>query len=214
MTHVSMIDRLMDLPVVFNLSHVARILKLNIEHSRDVNKIHVYLDRWKKKGLIQSAGPRSGIYYNLLMQRDAADECRGEALLMLYPSAVMCGNSVLHADGWTTQIPDKLEVAVLKRPSYASLYHFDIQSRSRDWYVQFNDHIVKQARWSLGGIPSMTPVAAFVDMIERSVTLADDDLDIPEEALPVIAGICHKNGIALPNWLSEKISVGKNEFSI
>jgi len=44
------------------------------------------------------------------------------ALEFEYPSAILIGESVLHAAGWITQIPAQLSVAVLRRRSYADLF--------------------------------------------------------------------------------------------
>jgi len=44
------------------------------------------------------------------------DQLRVAALLFEYPSAMLCGESVLHASGWITQIPASLSVAVLLAP--------------------------------------------------------------------------------------------------
>jgi hypothetical protein len=54
--------------------------------------------------------------------------------LFEYPSAILCGESVLHAAGWITQIPAQLSVTVLSRPSYVSLHGFEIRGRPLQWF--------------------------------------------------------------------------------
>jgi len=60
----------------------------------------------------------AGIYFNKLRVPQVDASLRISALLFEYPSAILCGESVLHAAGWITQIPARLSVSVLSRPSY------------------------------------------------------------------------------------------------
>jgi len=65
-----------------------------------------------------TAGERARLYFNKLKCNEVDGSLRIAALLYKYPSAMLCGESVLHAAGWITQIPARLSVAVMSRPSY------------------------------------------------------------------------------------------------
>src|SRR6185437_16288909 len=107
-------ERLRDLPEAFTLAAFRRLTGFS------ENAAAVCLHRWKKKDLIEPAGERAGIYFNKLKNPQPDTTLRIEALLYEYPSAILCGESVLHAAGWITQVPAQLTVAVLLRPTYVS----------------------------------------------------------------------------------------------
>jgi len=60
----------------------------------------VCLTRWKDKGLVEAAGERARLYFNKLKCNEVDGSLRIAALLFEYPSAMLCGESVLHAAGW------------------------------------------------------------------------------------------------------------------
>ena len=126
-------DRLARLPSVFSLATASRMLDMSRQQTL------AYLGRWRARQWLEPAGPRAGIYFNLIANAQAADVHRTDALLMLYPSAVLIGESVLHAAGWTTQIPSTLQVAVEKtsaRRSYKQLDGFTLHPRPLSWFVR------------------------------------------------------------------------------
>lgn len=77
----------------------------------------VCLRRWKQKGLVEPAGERAGIYFNKLRAREVDSALRVAALLFEYPSAILCGESVLHSAGWITQIPGCPQFGVIRFPA-------------------------------------------------------------------------------------------------
>jgi hypothetical protein len=95
----SALIRLKELPEAFTF---AGFCKLN-HFSNQVAA--VCLRRWKEQGLIEPAGDRARIYFNKLRAPEVDSALRVAALLFEYPSATLCGESVLHAAGWITQIP-------------------------------------------------------------------------------------------------------------
>lgn len=104
----SALERLRAGPVVFNVNQATRYLGAG-----DNDMASVYLARWKKRGMVQNTGSRSGVYFNLVANPKATEEHLVDALLSAFPSAVLIGASVLHDAGWTTQIPSKLQIACL-----------------------------------------------------------------------------------------------------
>jgi hypothetical protein len=119
---------LRELPEAFIFAGFCKLTRLSNQAAS------VWLTRWKEKGLIEAAGDGARIYFNKLKCNEVDGSLRIAALLFEYPSALLCGESVLHASGWITQIPARLSVAVLSRPSYVSLHGFDLYGRPLSWF--------------------------------------------------------------------------------
>lgn len=100
-----------------------------------------------------------------------------------YPSATLCGESVLHAAGWITQIPAQLSVAVLSRPSYVSLHGFDIRGRPLSWFRKIHSLMDPSETKRIYGLRALTPALALADMYAdpKAWHPNPDDLDIPTE---------------------------------
>ena len=117
----SAIERLRALPPVFRGS------ELSLRFGWDTHEAGEYLRRWKRRDLVKPAGPRAGVYFNLISETSAPETHLEEAIAMLFPSAVVVGASVLHDAGWTvlqaliTQIPRQLDVAVLRRRTFPAI---------------------------------------------------------------------------------------------
>jgi hypothetical protein len=145
------------------------------------------LARWTEAGLAWPAGPRSGVWYNLLKRQEITAEMKGTACEILYPSAVLTGESVLHNAGWTTQIPANISVAVLSRRTYAKLDGFEITGRPKAWFVRVHPSIIAphEAEFSTYSLRTLPPALALADLYAREDAWRphDDDLDIePEQA--------------------------------
>jgi hypothetical protein len=152
----SALTRLRELPEAFTF---AGFCKLNRFSN---NAASVCLRRWKEKGLIEPAGERAKIYFNKLRSRQIDSALRVAALLFEYPSAILCGESVLHAAGWITQIPAQLSVAVLSRPSYVSLHGFDIRGRPITWFRKIHpllEPTTEKRVYGLRALPPPLPLA-------------------------------------------------------
>lgn len=145
----------------------------------------VALSRMKAAGLIESAGNRSGIYYNLFKNKNAKDEQMVNALLFEYPSAVLCGESVLHNAGWITQIPSAISVCVLKRLSYQKIDGFSIFGRDVDWFKNNHEKFLstETAEFSTFGLKSVTPEFALADLLHNGAGIDMDDVYIPDEKI-------------------------------
>lgn len=134
-TRKSATDWLRELPVVINRLAAARAMGI------DPQRMSIYLARWEGAGLIQNSGSRTGIYFNLLKDAQAPENHRVDALLMTYPSATLIGESVLHAAGWITQVPRRLQVAVLSRRSYVAQDAVDVVGKPRGWFIHAHPFI-------------------------------------------------------------------------
>jgi hypothetical protein len=173
----SALTRLRELPEAFTF---AGFCKLNRFSN---NAASVCLRRWKEKGLIEPAGERAKIYFNKLRSPQVDGALRVAALLFEYPSAILCGESVLHAAGWITQIPAQLSVAVLSRPSYVSLHGFDIRGRPLSWFRKIHPLMEPSAEKRVYGLRALPPALALADLYaDRDGWHPDpDDLDIPAQ---------------------------------
>jgi len=151
--------------------------------------------------MVQSTGPRSGVYFKLVANPKAAEEHLLDALLFAFPSAVLIGASVFHDAGWTTQIPSKLQIACLAerdgRRTVPVWDQVEFFLRPREWYQQFHPHM--QRGETYGPIASLTPAAALVDAYLRpdgSEWQPDaDDLDIPDDCKPELESAWKQAGL-------------------
>ena len=173
----SALTRLRELPEAFTF---AGFCKLNRFSN---NAASVCLRRWKEKGLIEPAGERAKIYFNKLRSPQVDSSLRVAALLFEYPSAILCGESVLHAAGWITQIPAQLSVAVLSRPSYVSLHGFDIRGRPISWLRKIHPLLESSTEKRVYGLRALPPELALADLYADPGGWHPDpdDLDIPDQ---------------------------------
>lgn len=173
----SAIDRLRSLPEAFTLAAFRRLTGLS------ENAAAVCLHRWKTKDLIEPAGERAGIYFNKLKIPHPDTALRIEALLHEYPSAILCGESVLHAAGWITQVPAQLTVAVLLRPTYVSFRGFEIRGRPLSWFNAVHGDVTARGNDRVYGMRALPPALALVDLYgDPNAWHPDpDDLDMPPD---------------------------------
>lgn len=167
------VSRLRDLPPVFSLT----VLAARLGGSKE--KAAIYAKRWKEAGLVAPAGPRLGIYFNLVVNPQAATDMALQALQIGFPEAVICGESVLHDAGWTTQIPWMTQVIVSDRRSLPEFYGFELHKRPMSWFVEFADQIQRES------FPRLTPAGALADLWKNNgrngVRLWLPDIDDLEE---------------------------------
>lgn len=190
----SAIDRLRSLPEAFTLAGFRRLTGFS------ENAAAVCLHRWKTKDLIEPAGDRAGIYFNKLKTPQPDTALRVEALLYEYPSAVLCGESVLHAAGWITQIPAQLTVAVLLRPTYVSFRGFEIRGRPLAWFTAVHADVSAPGNDRVYGMRALPPALALVDLYGDAKTWHPDpdDLDVPPEHTREVFSGSDKLQIPLP----------------
>jgi hypothetical protein len=175
-TYVSGAERLRRLPEVFSVNTLG--LLMNIPKPTAL----VYLSRWRAKAWVEPAGPRCGVYFNLVRNPQSTREHRALALLMEYPGATLMGASVLHAFGWTTQIPTRMHVAVERRRIYVQFTGFDLHPKSLEWFRTVAYAKAKGAYIPIYGLRAITPAWALADLFETPNAWhpESDDLDVPQ----------------------------------
>lgn len=200
----SAIDRLRNLPEAFTFAAFRRLTGFS------ENAAAVCLHRWKMKDLIEPAGERAGIYFNKLKAPQPDTALRIEALLYEYPSAILCGESVLHAAGWITQIPAQLTVAVLSRPTYISLHGFDIRGRALSWFKAVHADVSARGNDRVYGMRALPPALALVDLYADPEAWHPDpdDLDVPPGQGDQVLSGSERLRIPLPAPLRDALLVG------
>lgn len=203
----SAIDRLRSLPVAFTFAGFRRLTGFSEQAAA------VCLHRWKRKDLIEPAGDRAGIYFNKLKCPQPDASLRVQALLFEYPSATLIGESVLHAAGWITQIPARLTVAVLRRPTYVSFRGFEIRGRPLAWLKTVHSVINAPASERVYGMRALPPAFALVDLYAdpKGWHPDPDDLDIPADQLSEVHSACEQLRVRLPAPLSHAVRLAAND---
>lgn len=191
---IDAVSRLRSLPEVFTLGGFCKSTGFSQKAAA------VCLRRWKTRGLIQPAGDRAGIYFNTLKSPEIGSAQRIDALLFEYPSAILCGESVLHGAGWITQIPAGLSVAVLSRPSYVSLHGFEIHGRSRSWFKKIHSAVNATDNPRRYGLRALPPALALVDLYadDKAWHPDIDDLDIPDDCTGAVLAASKLLKVDLP----------------
>lgn len=194
-------ERLAALPAVVTLPMLCRSQGWTPEHAS------VYVARWAKKGLLERTGPRTGVYFNRVADPDATAHHRVAALLAVHPTAVLAGESVLHAAGWTTQTPTAVSVAVLARPTLPQIDGFVLMPRPRRWFVAQHPYRVdpEQASWNTHGLPSLPPSLALLDAYAdpRAWHPDPDDLDVDDAGRAEVAHLLRRGTWEAPAALQE-----------
>jgi hypothetical protein len=126
---------------------------------------------------------RARLYFNKLKCNEVDGSLRTAALLFEYPSAMLCGESVLHTAGWITQIPARHSVAVISRPSYVSLHGFDIHGRPLSWFKKIHPSVDLSLDKRIHGLRTLPTPLALADLYgdPKGWHPDVDDLDIPQE---------------------------------
>ncbi|MCW3784299.1 hypothetical protein [Defluviimonas salinarum] len=193
-TRIRAFDRLRELPEVFTLNTAAAML------GGDTNLASTYIARWKEMGFVSSLGPRTGVHFNLLRNPEAASERRMEAIAYLFPGAVLGGVSAVHAAGWTTQIPRRLEILIPVRRSCPAVDGVEIGQRPRSWFR-------KAASWiaAPGPVPGIDPAFALADAWKTGDWRPDpDDIEWDEVDAERLELAFAEVGLSIPeDWRDE-----------
>ena len=193
----SAIERLRALPPVFRGSD------LSLRFGWSTHEAGEYLRRWKGRDLVKPTGPRAGVYFNLIAETSAPETHLGEAIAMLFPSALVVGASVLHAAGWITQIPRQLDVAVLRRRTFPALKGVVLHPRSIFWYRLVHSRL-ERAEGQV--VPRLDPAFALADALKyRDGWVPEpDDVEFTEaEDAERFLRACKTLRVALdPEWLN------------
>lgn len=138
----------------------------------------LYVNRWIKAGFLRKAGPRSGVYYNLIA--DPQWEAHiPEAVRKRFPNAIVGGPTVLHATGCQTQIPAKMWFIVEREACFPIFDGVQWMVRSSKW---FHKNAPQQ---QLFGLPSLSPKQALEDGLKHQTfknawVPDEDDIDTEE----------------------------------
>ena len=195
----STVSRLLSLPDAFSLDTFTNLLGIE----KGIAK--VYLARWTAAGYLESSGPRTGFYFNVLKNREAPSEFMAEAVRYVYPSALIRGATVLHAAGKTTQVPHQVDVAVLAPANRAKTNGFNEVPKPRSWYAAVHE---MKAKEQLFGLPALQPEMALADLY---ATKGDwhpdiDDLEVDELDWKRFKKACDILGIEVPDQLQELVA--------
>jgi hypothetical protein len=203
-------EQLQRLPAVFTLNTLVRWSGL----SRGSAK--VALSRWGDRGMVESAGPRSAIYFNRVVDPRGEQSDAIKALVIKYPSATLCGASVLHSAGWTTQIPSTVHVAIERRDSYAQISGISLHPRSIHWFramerqkAWYDESVVPVAdqiantEMATFGLRALRPGWALAELWSTDDAWHPevDDLDIDAQFFPEIIDACKALAVQPPHWL-------------
>ncbi len=178
---ISARERLLHLPVWFSLGMACDMTGVPKE------TLQVYLHRWKKMGVVESFGLKTGVYFNRVLEPKSRIETRVRALKWLYPEAMLVGDTILNAAGWTTQIPRQLHVAIIDQRTAHRLNGVRLHLRSRSWFAR----ACRPARAGRGLVPAgqgetglalaeLRPAWALADQIRRGQEPDADDLEWDE----------------------------------
>lgn len=161
----------------------------------------LYVNRWIKAGFLRKAGPRSGVYYNLIA--DPQWEAHiPEAVRKRFPDAVVGGPTVLHATGCQTQIPGKMWFVVKREACFPQFDGVQWMIRSATSFSNL------EPMGTLFGMRSLTPEQALEDGVKhqnfKDAWVPDfDDIDtdevkdISEEWIQVYKDTFLKSGFGL-----------------
>jgi hypothetical protein len=204
----SAVARLRELPEAFTFAGFCKLTRLSNQAAA------VWLARWKEKGLIEAAGGRARIYFNKLKCNEVDGSLRVAALLFEYPSAMLCGESVLHSAGWITQIPASLSVAVLSRPSYVSLHGFEIHGRPLSWFKKVHPAVDPPPDKRIYGLRALPAPLALAELYgdPKGWHPDVDDLHIPQEDLASVAAAATLLDVELPAPLVREIKKATKTF--
>lgn len=164
------------------LGEIFTVRQAAISLNTDAKTATVYLDKWKGVGLVKPAGGRSGWWHNLALNPKGS--WRASNIMEVFPSATLIGESVLHSAGITTQIPQRLNVAVSQRRTYPTLDGLEVVGKPQRWFVKHLQDIKQpdEATWNTYGMRSLTPAAALLDLYATPGAWHPDpdDLDIDD----------------------------------
>lgn len=175
-SQISSIERLRELPEIFTGSDVTILFGWTSQIAS------TYLANWRRSRLIKSLGGRSDVHMNLVRNPRPNPEV---ALRRVFPYAVRIGVDVLRQAGWTTQIMQEPEVAILRGQSYA-VEGFTLTIRPENWFQKVQNAVQDDNV----ALRVLQPAWALADMIARAKDrrvsdawlLAPDDIDLEAAA--------------------------------
>lgn len=158
------------------------------------NSAKVYLHRWAKSKSIFAMGGKTGLYFKTIQAKEDLYE---EALLKVYPGAVLIGVNVLYNEGLTPQIPRIWNIAIPETKSFPKIENVNVYLRGKKWYRLFKD---KKCRvLEKEGVPSMSPEFALADILKYNLApkIDPDDIYIEDMNMELFLELCNK--LKVPN---------------
>lgn len=141
--------------------------------------------RWHEQQLVRPAGPRSGIYYNLVRRPEAESNAEAwdcgmmaKAINIAYPGAVLIGATVLHRSGWSATPPRTHVVAALPARTRLRLHGVLVVSRPHEWFAAHHPF------QRIDNLPALAPEQALSDLHRygsKDGLHAPEDLIFPEQ---------------------------------
>lgn len=211
--HISYREHLNKLPDVFSVSEVKRYLGLNDDTAR------VYLSRWQARELIQPWAPRSGLYFNLVSNKNSPHDCFSKAVTKCFPQAVLIGPQIIRAAGWITQISNTYTLALNVRPTRGSTLKgsgypepngVSFEYRPRTWWHAMlnNKKTLDSKMQNQFGLQAVSPGFALVDMWKnrKNEWFPDPDdlyLDDYPESYADIEAACKLLNVDFNNFCEE-----------
>lgn len=192
---ISSRTRLSQLPDWFSRQTASAVLEI------ENDKLSVYLNRWASSGLIQPLGKRTGMFLNLVVKPNPGWETKAQAIKFLYPEVIICGDSILNHEGWTTQRSSKIDLAILDRKTNVSIDGIRIHRRSAQWFNDVNQGILRQ-----GPIPELKPEYVLADMVKRGTQPDVDDIEFDEIPMAEFLQVCDEMNVPkskLTSFLNE-----------
>ena len=176
-------QRLKSVPAVFDLADL-RTSGLRSGAERNA------LTRWSADNMVTPAGPRLGLYYNLVRDPRGADAHLGSVVTRVHDNAVVIGACSLKEHDWTTQIPRLLTIAVPIKRTVPKITGVQVYHRPVEWFTAIREDLQHAARGPFG-LPMLSAPMALADALLHKDALhhlAPDDIEIPEDvgADPVI----------------------------
>jgi len=198
-SRASTVNRLLSLPDAFSLNAFATLLGI------DKGVAKVYLSRWSALGYVKSSGPRTGFYFNVLKNRAAPSECLSDAILHVYPTAMVRGATILHATGKTTQVPHEISVAVLAPINRAHTEGYSEVAKPKRWYVSVQ---TMRSKDGLFGLPALEPEMALADLYATPNDWHPDidDLEVDEFDWVKFKSACDILGVDVPQQLQDEVT--------
>lgn len=183
-SNISTVQRLLSMPAIIDIDMLVRE-----GMSRETAKN--WAQRAVDRKMIDPAGPRLGIYYNLIKDRAGRSRHLGDLLIREFSTPVVIGASAINAHGWTTQMPRHLEIAVPvthNRRRVPQVFGAILVPRSLLWYKRIAGHVTNTG---LYGLPLLDPEYALADCYRyRDTWVPDpDDIDISDATAEHVSGL-------------------------
>lgn len=128
------VDRLLKLPAVFHYRDLVEDSLLGDDVMRQ-ESAKKFLTRAQSRGYVLSAGPRTGYYYNLLLEPHPTVMHTSQVVNAIYPEAVVIGPSVLHANGLIDHPSEALDIAISeRRRSMCQINGVQLHPKAPEWF--------------------------------------------------------------------------------